>query len=154
MVRQHTPMTRRPGITAGPSGAHVMSLPPDSSCHRSRPCLPTGYLPEFVLYLLKFPAGPGQHVALISPGNNMWTLSPVRVSRLKRNVSQSTYKQPEPDMLWLLSGEQPGTGQGSFCCCSVTKLCLTLQSHGLQHTGLPCPSLSLRVCSNSCPLNQ
>ena len=23
--------------------------------------------------------------------------------------------------------------------------------HGLQHTGLPCPSLSLRVCWNSCP---
>ena len=26
--------------------------------------------------------------------------------------------------------------------------------HGLQHTRLPCPSLSPRVCSNSCPLNQ
>ena len=25
---------------------------------------------------------------------------------------------------------------------------------GLQHSGLPCPSLSLRVCSNSCPLSQ
>ena len=29
----------------------------------------------------------------------------------------------------------------------------SLQSHGLQHTRLPCPSLSPRVCSNSCPLN-
>ena len=28
------------------------------------------------------------------------------------------------------------------CCCSVTKLCPTLPSHGLQHTRLPCPSLS------------
>ena len=26
----------------------------------------------------------------------------------------------------------------------------SLQPHGLQHTRLPCPSLSLRVCSNSC----
>ena len=26
-----------------------------------------------------------------------------------------------------------------------------LQSQGLQHTRLPCPSLSPRVCSNSCP---
>ena len=26
--------------------------------------------------------------------------------------------------------------------------------HGLQHTRLPCPSLSPRVCSNSCPLSQ
>ena len=29
----------------------------------------------------------------------------------------------------------------------------SLQPHGLQHTGLPCPSLSPRVCSKSCPLN-
>ena len=29
-----------------------------------------------------------------------------------------------------------------------------LQPHGLQHTRLLCPSLSPRVCSNSCPLNQ
>ena len=37
-------------------------------------------------------------------------------------------------------------------CYSVAKSCLTLQSHGLQHPRLPCPSLSPRVCSNSCPL--
>ena len=28
-----------------------------------------------------------------------------------------------------------------------------LQPHGLQHTRLPCPSLSPRVCSNSCSLS-
>ena len=28
------------------------------------------------------------------------------------------------------------------------------QPHGLQHTRLPCPSLSPRVCSNSSPLSQ
>ena len=38
-------------------------------------------------------------------------------------------------------------------CCSVTKLCPTLQPHGLQHARLPCPPLSLGVCSNSCPLS-
>ena len=39
-------------------------------------------------------------------------------------------------------------------CCSVAQLCLTLcDPHGLQHAGLPCPSLSLGVCSNSCPLS-
>ena len=37
---------------------------------------------------------------------------------------------------------------------SVTKLCLTLRPHGLQHASLPCPSLSPRVCSNSHPLSQ
>ena len=31
---------------------------------------------------------------------------------------------------------------------------ISLQPHGLQHTRLPCPSLSPRVCSNSCPLCQ
>ena len=30
----------------------------------------------------------------------------------------------------------------------------SLQPHELQHTRLPCPSLSPRVCSNSCPLSQ
>ena len=40
-------------------------------------------------------------------------------------------------------------------CCSVTKFCPTLcKPHELQHTRLPCPSLSPRVCSNSCTLSQ
>ena len=30
----------------------------------------------------------------------------------------------------------------------------SLQPHGLQCTRLPCPSLSPRVCSNSCPLSR
>ena len=46
------------------------------------------------------------------------------------------------------------TNTCSYCGCSVTKSCLTLRLHGLQHTRLPCPSLSPRVCSNSCPLSQ
>ena len=42
-----------------------------------------------------------------------------------------------------------------LCCCSFTKLCLTLcNSMNLEHTRLPCPSLSPRVCSNSCPSSQ
>ena len=41
-----------------------------------------------------------------------------------------------------------------FCCCSsTTQLCPTLQSHGLQHVRIPCPSPSPRACSNSCPLS-
>ena len=39
-------------------------------------------------------------------------------------------------------------------CRSLAKSCLTLQTHGLQHTTLLCPSLSPRACSNSCPLSQ
>ena len=30
----------------------------------------------------------------------------------------------------------------------------SLRPHGLQHTSLPCPSLSPGVCSDSCPLSQ
>ena len=36
--------------------------------------------------------------------------------------------------------------------CSV--LFNSLQPHSLQHARLPCPSLSPRVCSNSCPLRR
>ena len=41
-----------------------------------------------------------------------------------------------------------------ICCCLVTQSCPTLWPHGLQHTRLPCPSLSSRTCSKSCPLSQ
>jgi len=39
------------------------------------------------------------------------------------------------------------------CCCSIAKSCLTLRSHWLWHTRLLFPSLSLGICSNSCPLS-
>ena len=43
----------------------------------------------------------------------------------------------------------------TLCCCSVPQSCpSSLQPHGLQHSRLPCPSLSPRVSSNSCPLSQ
>ena len=37
---------------------------------------------------------------------------------------------------------------------SVAQLCLTLRPHGLHHARLPCPSLTPRVYSNSCPLSR
>ena len=41
-----------------------------------------------------------------------------------------------------------------ICCCSVAKSSLTLRRPlELQHVRFPCPSLSPRVCSNSCPLS-
>ena len=39
------------------------------------------------------------------------------------------------------------------CCCWVSKSCLSLQSHGLQHARFLGLLLSLGVCSNSCPLS-
>ena len=41
-----------------------------------------------------------------------------------------------------------------FDCCSVTKSCLTLRSHGLQLASLSCPSQSPGACSSSCPLSR
>ena len=34
-----------------------------------------------------------------------------------------------------------------------TSYCLVTKPHGLQHARLPCPSLSPRISSNSCPLS-
>ena len=36
----------------------------------------------------------------------------------------------------------------------ILSSCLTLQTHGLQHASLPCPSLPSGVCLNSHPSNQ
>ena len=57
---------------------------------------------------------------------------------------------------WTSSLESPALAGWFFttnttCCCSVTKSCPALQSHGLQHTRLPCSSLSHGVCSNLYP---
>ena len=38
-------------------------------------------------------------------------------------------------------------------CCSVAVVSDSLWPHGLQHTRLPCPSPSPKVCSDSCPLS-
>ena len=46
------------------------------------------------------------------------------------------------------------TSSHIICYCSVAKSCPTLQLHELQHIMLPCPSVSPRVCSNSCTLSQ
>ena len=40
------------------------------------------------------------------------------------------------------------------CCCSVAVVSDSLRPHELQHARLPGPSLSPRVCSNTCPLSQ
>ena len=43
----------------------------------------------------------------------------------------------------------------TFCCCLVAiVMSNSLWPHGLQHARLPCPSLSSRVCSHSCPLSR
>ena len=58
-------------------------------------------------------------------------------------------------LLWWADVNRHFFKEDICCCCSVAKLLSnSLQPHGLQHTSLPCPSVSPGVCSNSCPLNQ
>ena len=47
----------------------------------------------------------------------------------------------------------PCFGETYCCCCWVAVMSHSLRSRGLQHTRLPCLSLSLWVCSNSCSLS-
>ena len=57
-------------------------------------------------------------------------------------------------LLWLHLSTRWSSSR-TFCCCSITKVMPnSLLPRGLQHSRLPCPSLSLWACSNSCPLNQ
>ena len=37
---------------------------------------------------------------------------------------------------------------------SIAQSCPTLRPHGLQHARLPCPSPTLKACTNSCPPSQ
>ena len=54
----------------------------------------------------------------------------------------------------LLRKQSVIDSHNNACCCSITKSYLTLQPQELQHSRLPCPSLSPRICSDSCPLSQ
>ena len=54
----------------------------------------------------------------------------------------------------LLADHPHTTIKWNNCYCLVTKSCPTLWPHGLQHARFPCPSLSPRFCSNSCPLSR
>ena len=58
---------------------------------------------------------------------------------------------------WCMNSKTQINGQVSFVHRFVIVYLLSvsdsLQPYGLQHTKLPCPSLSPRVCSSSCPLS-
>ena len=62
------------------------------------------------------------------------------------------FQQPRPEAV-RPAGKTTPAAQGPTAQCSVAQWGLTLcDPHELQHTRLPCPSLSPGVCSNSCPL--
>ena len=69
-------------------------------------------------------------------------------------VTQSHWKSQKGSLLSLLATGYIYFVWATHCCCSVAQLYLILwDPHELQQARLSCPSLSPRVCSNSCPLN-
>ena len=88
----------------------------------------------------------------LSAGSTFATCFWLKKDTLFRVMSHSR------DGPWTMTGQWSRTkaqpSPPNVCCCSVTKLCPTLQPHGLQHARLPCPSPSPGACSNSCPLSQ
>ena len=60
-----------------------------------------------------------------------------------------TYQQ-----VHILHAQPNGCLQVICCCCSVTRLCLTLRSHELQHARPSWPSPSPGLCPSSCSLHQ
>ena len=79
-----------------------------------------------------------QPVLTFLPGKSHEQRSLVDIKNEKVLILNKCYR-PAHSLLLLFS-------------CSVTSN--SLQLHGERHTRLPCPSLSCRVCSNSCPLSQ
>ena len=79
-------------------------------------------------------------------------ISPHSLIRCAKNtlVMQHFFKESKETKAFV-------SRQLSWLCnymCSVPKLCLTLQPHGLQHARFPCPSLSPVICSHSFPLSR
>ena len=69
----------------------------------------------------------------------------IKTQHSKMKIMAST-----PITSWQIGGKTMET-MTDFQFSSVTRSCLTLQSHELQHARLPCPSLTPAVHSNSCP---
>ena len=85
-------------------------------------------------------------------GWNFWCITVRLWGPRQRGPLCQCHRAECPSRWW-----QPVTSAGHYCCCSVTKSCLTLRPYGLHTASLsrpPCLSPSLGVCPSSCPLNQ
>ena len=69
------------------------------------------------------------------------------VYRITRNI----YYMSDPLPVWLWP--EPEIMEMSLLLFSLSDVSDSLQPIGLQHSRIPCPSVSPRVCSNSCPLS-
>ena len=91
----------------------------------------------------------------LSPAKVQWMFPPTfsktfLVFMLKNYISRSSFLSPQQTKMF---GHLTLEINIYFLFSSVTQLCLSLRSHGLQHTRFPCPSSIPRACSNSCPLS-
>ena len=117
-----------------------------NSCPSSQWCHPTisSSVVPFSSCLQSFPAsGSFLMSQFFSKGSQSIGASAstcVRSCYKNRGSSREKWKQ-DPLLSFLLL----------FSCQGISD---SLWPHGLQHTRLPCPSQSPRVCSNSCPLSQ
>ena len=92
------------------------------------------------------PAGPAAPVWVWMPPENRNMQIPLRARNFGINVEEGhclsqCLQQPTRSWGWWLL----------FSCLVMSD---SLWPHGLQYARLPCPSLSPRLCSNSCPLSE
>ena len=103
---------------------------------------------------------PPEHQAPVSLGPDGCAQGSLPSAPLPGDFSEGKIWFSHGLKVWNSDSANPHSNAGEtcpnvLCCCSVTKSCLVLcRPHGLQHTRLPCPSVSQGVCSNSCPLSQ
>ena len=74
--------------------------------------------------------------------------TPIHLTGTEADRRCTTGRQP---LLGLLAVLYTGTVTVQFSCSVVSN---SLRIHGLQHARLPCPSPTLRACSNSLPLSR
>ena len=96
----------------------------------------------------------GGVVTAIQGANNLFHSHIIEILFLF--ISISIYFYP----VYCTTHSQDSISSCHSCFSCVMCLCVCVQSlshvqpHGLQHSRLPCPSLSPRICSNSCPLSR
>ena len=93
------------------------------------------------------PAGPAAPVWVWMPPENRNMQTPHRARNFGINVK-------EGHRLSQCLQQLTRSGGGVWFLFSCLVMSDSLWPHGLQYARLPCPSLSSRLCSNSCPLSE
>ena len=81
-----------------------------------------------------------------------WIITSVQCLANHKHEAWEALTTPDPVISFRLIWELSETYILLLSSCQVVSD--SLRPHGQQHTRLPCPLLSLWLCSNSCPLSQ